>query len=322
MFDTNKLPEKQDVLLTNQPFVSIIIGNYNYGSFIKEAIDSAINQTYKNIEIIVVDDGSKDNSREIISRYGDQIIPVFKDNAGQPSVYNEGFAISKGEIICFLDSDDLFTVGKIEQVVQAFNASEEIGWCFHGIQLMDVNHNPLQASVTANYVTSQYDFRDRLVLGKIPPNLPPSSGLCFRRSVLSKILPMPTPTIIKNNDYYIKFMATALSKGIILRDELTYQRIHGNNATTLRKNCEYLIGREFIYTGLWIDENFPNFRKFANKMLGLGLSYHWVDGNNNLENIQAVKEYMSSSSWLEKIKINLIAFYYYLHYFKNNLLVQ
>ncbi len=62
--------------------VSIIINNYNYGRFLKEAIDSALNQTYSNTEVIVVDDGSTDNSHEIIAEYGKQIIPILKENRG------------------------------------------------------------------------------------------------------------------------------------------------------------------------------------------------------------------------------------------------
>jgi glycosyltransferase involved in cell wall biosynthesis len=67
------------------PLVSILINNYNYGRFLTEAIDSALNQTYSNIEVIVVDDGSTDNSQEIIKSYQDKIIPILKPNGGQAS---------------------------------------------------------------------------------------------------------------------------------------------------------------------------------------------------------------------------------------------
>lgn len=62
------------------PLVSIIINNYNYGRFLREAIDSALNQTYPHVEVIVVDDGSTDGSQEIITSYGDRVIPVLKEN--------------------------------------------------------------------------------------------------------------------------------------------------------------------------------------------------------------------------------------------------
>ena len=103
--------------MTSRPLVTILINNYNYGRFLKDAIDSALNQTYRNLEVIVVDDGSTDDSREIIAAYGNKITSVLKENGGQASALNAGFAASRGEIICLLDSDDSFDPCKVERVV-------------------------------------------------------------------------------------------------------------------------------------------------------------------------------------------------------------
>ena len=93
--------------MNSYPLVSILINNYNYDRFISQAIDSALNQTYPNVEVIVVDDGSTDNSLVVIRNYRDRITPVVKNNGGQASALNAGFSICKGEIICLLDADDL-----------------------------------------------------------------------------------------------------------------------------------------------------------------------------------------------------------------------
>lgn len=82
--------------MKQNPLVSIIITSYNYDRFLRESIDSAINQTYANIEIIAVDDGSKDNSKEIITSYGNKITAILKDNGGQASAFNAGFKVSNG----------------------------------------------------------------------------------------------------------------------------------------------------------------------------------------------------------------------------------
>src|SRR3712207_698742 len=105
------------------PLVSIIITSYNYELYIKETINSALNQTYSNIEVIVVDDGSKDDSPNIIAEFGNQIIPILKINGGQASAFNAGFNTSKGEIVIFLDSDDVLLPTAIERVVTFFNDS-------------------------------------------------------------------------------------------------------------------------------------------------------------------------------------------------------
>src|SRR4030043_1501176 len=102
------------------PLASIIITCYNYEKLLPRAIDSALQQTYPKKEIIVVDDGSTDNSRHIINSYGDRIIPVFKENGGLNSATNAGFFASHGEIIFFLDADDIFSPHKGEQRANFF----------------------------------------------------------------------------------------------------------------------------------------------------------------------------------------------------------
>lgn len=303
----------------NEPLVSIIVGNYNYDRFIAKALDSALNQTYKNIEVIVVDDGSTDGSRSIISSYGDRVIPVFKENGGQPSNYNAGFAASHGQIICFLDSDDLFLPNKIERIVQIFETHELVDWCFHSLELIDENENPLPWTTTVNYPTCESDYRGRLQAGRIPPNLPPSPCLCFRRSLLDKILPMPTTQSMPGSDHYVKFMAVALSKGFVLNEALTLQRIHGKNMGTLRKDKAYSRAREALFTGQWIRQEFPLFRKFANKLFAIGTASTWYAGNRDLENTELIKDYLASSSWLETIEIHLRAAFYYAREYLTNL---
>ena len=103
--------------MTLRPLVTVLITNYNYGRFLREAIDSALNQTYRNVEVVVVDDGSTDESREIIDGYGGRIVSVLKENGGQGSAFNAGIAASRGEIICLLDADDSFDLCKVERVV-------------------------------------------------------------------------------------------------------------------------------------------------------------------------------------------------------------
>src|SRR5215813_6060987 len=103
--------------MSEHPLASIIIDNYNYGRFLQGAIDSALQQTYTPLEVIVVDDGSTDNSREIIAGYGPRIIPVLKENGGQASAFNAGFRVSRGAVVFFLDSDDLLIPTAVENVV-------------------------------------------------------------------------------------------------------------------------------------------------------------------------------------------------------------
>lgn len=82
--------------------VSIVITNYNYGDYLAEAITSALNQSYQDKEIIVVDEGSSDQSSRVIASYGDSIKPIFKHHGGHCSAANAGFAISRGGILILI----------------------------------------------------------------------------------------------------------------------------------------------------------------------------------------------------------------------------
>jgi glycosyltransferase involved in cell wall biosynthesis len=113
-----------------EPLVSIVIDNYNYDLFLAQAIDGALGQTYSNIEVVVVDDGSTDNSCDVIARYGDRIVSVLKTNGGQASALNAGFAASKGEVICLLDAYDLFLPEKVSEVVELFLSQVDVDWVF------------------------------------------------------------------------------------------------------------------------------------------------------------------------------------------------
>lgn len=100
--------------ISKDPKVSIVIPVYNGADYIKEAIESALNQTYKNIEIIVVNDGSKDNSEEIIKSYGNKIIYYKKENGGVSSALNLGIKKMNGEYFSWLSHDDRYYPNKIE----------------------------------------------------------------------------------------------------------------------------------------------------------------------------------------------------------------
>ena len=117
------------------PLVSIVINNYNYGNYVQNSIVSALNQTYENFEIIVVDDGSTDHSRDVICKYEREIIAVYKENGGQASALNRGFQLSQGEIICFLDSDDVFLNHKVLSIVNAYLKDSTVDWFFHPLKL-------------------------------------------------------------------------------------------------------------------------------------------------------------------------------------------
>ena len=156
------------IATSKDPLVSIILNNYNYGCYLKQSIDSALNQTYGRIEVIVVDDGSEDKSLEVINSYADNsIIPILKDNAGQASAFNAGFLASSGEIVCLLDSDDFFYPSKISRIVEAFANHPSIGWIFHKLTYVDKQSALISMDEPKNsFIQSErIDWRSRMKKG-------------------------------------------------------------------------------------------------------------------------------------------------------------
>ena len=101
--------------------VSILVNNCNYGRFLGAAVDSALAQTHDDTEVIVVDDGSVDDSREVIATYGSRVQAELKPNGGQASAMNVGFSRCRGDVVIFLDADDVLLPDTAERVAQAFN---------------------------------------------------------------------------------------------------------------------------------------------------------------------------------------------------------
>ena len=122
------------------PKVSIIIPTYNRAHFICESIDSALAQTFKDIEIIVVDDGSTDNTREVVGKYGDQVQYIYQqDNVGPPGAMNIGIRNSKGEYYVILGDDDALMPDMLEKHVEVLDKDPNVAFVCAGTYFVDVN---------------------------------------------------------------------------------------------------------------------------------------------------------------------------------------
>ena len=115
--------------MKENPFVSIVIANYNYGHLLPAAIESILHQDCDDYEIIVVDGGSSDNSVEVIMRYADHIAWwVSEPDSGQSNAFNKGFAHSRGKFLTWLNADDLLLPGTIKAVKHALESHPECSW--------------------------------------------------------------------------------------------------------------------------------------------------------------------------------------------------
>lgn len=215
--------------MEHYPLVSIIINNYNYAQFLSKAIDSALAQTYKNIEVLVVDDGSIDNSQEIVEKYLPKVTLIAKENGGQGSACNLGFKKSSGDIVLFLDSDDILLPEIIEKVVGAFQSTPDVAKVQFRLQTVDEKGKYLQnLAPTQNWPMPSGDLRPQLT--KDPNYIwPPTSGNAFSAEALEAILPMPEEPFRISADVYLNNLGVLFGKLISIDEAGGLYRLHGKN---------------------------------------------------------------------------------------------
>ncbi len=216
--------------MDSNPLVSIIINNYNYDRFLAQAIDSALNQTYPHIEVIVVDDGSTDNSRKIIAEYGDRLIPILQPNGKQAAAFNSGFAKSRGDIILFLDSDDYLFPHAVERIVAVWQPN--LAKVHYRLSVVDTSGQSL------GYSSPQGS--QPLAIGEVWRTLlefggyvsTPTSGNALSRKAMQPIFPIPDEYKLTADDY----LSTSIpfyGEVAAIEEPLGAYRIHNNNQWAL-----------------------------------------------------------------------------------------
>ena len=210
-----------------EPLVSIIIDNFNYARFIRAAIDSALAQTYAAIEVIVVDDGSTDNSRDVISSYGSRVSAIFKPNGGHASAFNAGFRASRGSIVMFLDADDALLPTAVEEVVRAWHP----GTAKAQFVLAHVDANGQALGAIVPYSPAQMlegDIRASILEAGGYVGVP-TSGNAFARTVLDRILPLCESQWRQAADTSLEIIAPFLGDVVSIRKTLGCYRVHEAN---------------------------------------------------------------------------------------------
>ena len=177
-----------------------MIPNHNYSQYIEKAIDSALNQTYKAIEIIVVDNGSTDDSRRILETYGNAIRTIFQSNQGQACARNSGFLAANGQLIALLDADDHWEKQKIEIQLDCIRANSEFVYTgfrqfesltdstirevrphFEGDCALAFVQNPTRSIIPGGESSALFTRELLKQVGLFNPNLSSASGRDFFR---------------------------------------------------------------------------------------------------------------------------------------------
>ncbi len=180
------------------PLVSIVTPSFNQGQFLEETILSVLQQEYQNVEYIIIDGGSTDNSLEVIKRYEHRLAYwVSEKDCGQADAINKGFQRSTGQIVGWLNSDDLLYPAAIKDVVNEFQRNSDLELIYG-----DVDYGPSTDAILRKISGNTVVFKNMMRSLQVPI---PQQGSLWKRSVLNKIGHLnPRWHVVLDRDFFIR----------------------------------------------------------------------------------------------------------------------
>ncbi|WP_298883994.1 glycosyltransferase family A protein [uncultured Bradyrhizobium sp.] len=211
----------------HEPLVTALINTYNYARFLPFAINSVLNQTYKNIEIIVVDDGSTDHTQEVLQRYAGRVTNVRTTNGGQAHAFNVGIPMARGELLMLLDADDIWSPNKVERMVEFAAERPQAAMLYHRFQNLDASGR--HVGPPQPMVLTDGDYRHKYIRSGGSWWSPITSVLVFRPEHIKRALPIPSYGHREGADTVLTDFCAVTSEIASFPEVLAGRRLHGAN---------------------------------------------------------------------------------------------
>ena len=210
--------------------ISICINNHNYAQFLPAAIESALaQQSTSDVEVVVVDDGSTDHSRAVIASYGDGVRSVLTENGGQGAAFNAGFAVARGDIVLFLDADDVLRPGVGVELERAFAGAPRPVKVQMRMAVIDADGVPTGELIPGRARPyGPVDLRDHVRRFRSYP-WPPSSANAYDAAALREVLPLPAASYRTFCDSYLAELLPYLGVVVNLGFVGVDYRAHASN---------------------------------------------------------------------------------------------
>ena len=275
-------------IATSTMLVSVIIPVYNSSKYISKAIDSVLAQTYSNYEIIVIDDGSTDNTKAKLEQYKNKVRYIYQENQGSAAARNTGIKLARGELIAFLDADDLWSMPqKLEKQVACFIADLDLGGVNTGWRIIDGSGKHIK-TVQPWHKAPKLDLETWLKKKCVR-----TSAMIFRREWLEKVGGFD-PEIRQSHDVdLILRLSLAGCKTVWLKEETVCYRQHEENTTKdSLKQAKYI---QAVLDKFYAREDLPESIRLQERQV----RYHtfvWIAWYQyNADNLEGMTEFLQKS---------------------------
>lgn len=211
--------------------VDVLVTNHDYGRFLPQALDSALAQTHEAVRVVAVDDGSTDDSREVLAGYGDRAEIVLKERGGQASAINAGFERCRGDVLLLLDADDVLLTEAASRVAAAFAADPALAKVQFPLAVVDAAGRRTGETKLSGHLRPPTGDLGRAEMS-FPFDLSwlPGGGTAFRTEFLRSIMPIPEADYPRcGADWYLVHLAALLGTSAALEEACAEYRIHGAN---------------------------------------------------------------------------------------------
>ena len=213
----------------SESIISVIIPSYNAAKYLPQAINSVLAQTYRQFEIIVIDDGSTDDTQKVITEYSDSVIYIRQPNSGPSAARNKGIQISRGDYIAFLDADDLWVPNKLEDQLIAFQGSKNCAFVCSDWSYFD-GEERINVSTLKNYEAWNCKADFELMIRE---NFVLTSSVMVDRQMLSKA-GLFWEKLRGAEDRHMWLRLLQHGDAVVCKEILAYKRSHpGNVSSTL-----------------------------------------------------------------------------------------
>jgi len=269
------------------PLISVIIPNHNYGKYLSTTIESVLKQSVGNLDLIVVDNGSTDASREVITSYGGELNAVYQEDLGQTAAPHTGLMHAKGELIAFLDADDYWETEKLEMQLEDLN--DDYQFIYTGLR--------------------QFDSDTGLSLNTIKPRFKDDCKLAYLEFPTTAIVPagessaLMTHSLVKKVGIFDEKLNSATGRDFFRRcsgftkfgyidSELVNYRIHSKNMSDNRK--QMMLDTELAYELLFADPRWDFASEYRRNCL---TKLQW----SHLKTFIKIRDYYGAISSISKI---------------------